>query len=58
MSYNEIGCRECGALRPRWHGGRHKCLHVGVRIQSALNAPWYPIQEQELGFLRVPGPVA
>lgn len=56
MTYNEIGCRSCGAKRPRWHGGSHHCIVVGTYLRSIAHSA--PVTEQELGFLRIPGPVA
>lgn len=43
-------CNECGASRPRWHGGAHVCLLLNGSYQLG-NCRKY-IDEQELEFLR------
>lgn len=45
-------CKDCNAIRPRWHGGPHACLKLGERYYIAHQASRL-ITEGELEFLGI-----
>lgn len=42
-------CDNCGAIRPRWHGGAHVCLSTNGSYQLGHGRKY--IDEQEMRFL-------
>lgn len=45
-------CDNCGAIRPRWHGGKHICLFDDSRDTYDVGPTRYVLNERAIEFLR------